>query len=439
MRSAYRFETRKRYEGPCAPAQGYIRMAISECSPLREERLGCSKKPWFGGNPCHPLSVSKNETDLREALRRKDVHIRNLEAMIVQRDGEIAALRAALSDPAQVGASLDRTKDFGQLPPPAPAGVEPKTGPVQALKDGIFKAVVERHWMRIGTLRQYPARPIRWEVFPPPQLPIERLPQIAIVTPSFNQARFVERTMLSVLDQRYPKLAYVVRDGGSADGSAAVIARQAGRLLHWESAPDRGQADAVNSGFSHIRDRLGPDDVMAWLNSDDLAAPGALRFVAEYFASHPDVDAVYGHRIIIDDENREVGRWILPRHEPKELEWVDYVPQETLFWRKRAWDKVGGLDPSFQFALDWDLLARFMEAGLRVVRVPRFLACFRVHAEQKTSRHIHSTGAEEMARVRTRFHGPEKQGDPEAIAAWTRRIRFRGALTARLHALGIRI
>ncbi len=159
--------------------------------------------------------------------------------------------------------------------------------------------------------------------------------------------------------------------------------------------------------------------------------------MADYFARHPKADVIYGHRVIIDDDAREVGRWILPRHEPRALEWVDYVPQETLFWRKRAWDRVGGLDPAFQFALDWDLLARFQRAGCRMVRLPYFLGCFRVHAGQKTSQVIHTTGAEEMARIRERFHAG-READPAMIDAYARKTRFRGALVARLLAAGVR-
>ena len=240
-----------------------------------------------------------------------------------------------------------------------------------------------------------------------------------------------------MIDQAYPKLVYAVQDGGSKDGSPGIIARHAAALRHWESVRDRGQADAIGRGFGHIGGALGPDDLMAWLNSDDLLAPGALRFVGEYFAAHPDVDVVYGHRIIIDEHDRDVGRWIMPRHDPATLEWIDYVPQETMFWRKRAWDRVGGIDPSFQFALDWDLLARFQQAGCRMVRLPYFLGAFRVHSEQKTSQAIHTVGAEEMKRIRTRFHG-EKQDDFATIDRFARRTRFRGALVARLLEAGIR-
>jgi glycosyltransferase involved in cell wall biosynthesis len=228
-----------------------------------------------------------------------------------------------------------------------------------------------------------------------------------------------------------------VQDGGSRDRSPEIIRGYAARLHHWESAPDAGQADAIRRGFASLEAKLAPDDVMAWLNSDDLIGPGVLNFVAAYFAKHPEVDVIYGHRIIIDDADRDVGRWIMPRHDPHVLEWIDYVPQETLFWRKRAWDLAGGIDPTFQFALDWDLLARFQSARCRIVRVPYFLGAFRVHAEQKTSHAIHTTGAEEMRRIRTRFHG-ERQDDFQTIERYARRTRFRGALVARLLALGIR-
>jgi hypothetical protein len=148
------------------------------------------------------------------------------------------------------------------------------------------------------------------------------------------------------------------------------------------------------------------------------------------------VDVIYGHRIIIDGDDREIGRWVMPRHEADSIEWIDYVPQETLFWRKRAWDLAGGIDPTFQFALDWDLIARFHQAGCTIVRLPHFLGCFRVHAQQKTSQVIHTTGAEEMARIRLRFHGTEKD-NAAMIERHARRIRFRGALSARLLGLGV--
>ena len=408
------------------------------------------------------------------AFGHKDVHIANIEAALRSREEEIAALKAAVSNYAAGHGGLEQAKRYGLLlaekeavirdlhricvereavikslasggaAPPAGAGAWASFS--RGLRERVWnrlgawvrRVVIEDYWMQIGTLRQYEPRPIRWDRrVARPGVPDASLPRMGIVTPSYGQHKFVESTMLSILNQDYPRLLYVVQDGGSADSSPAIIARYASRLRHWQSAPDSGQADAIRKGFSQIEAELGPDDVMAWFNSDDLVAPRALRFVASYFARHPGVDVVYGHRIIIDDADREVGRWVLPRHDPASIEWIDYVPQETLFWRKRAWDLAGGIDPSFQFALDWDLLARFHAAGCRVVRLPYFLGCFRIHPQQKTSHAIHTTGADEMARIRRRFHGAD-QDNAAMIERHARSARTRGALTARLLAAGIR-
>ncbi|MSU45595.1 MAG: glycosyltransferase [Lacunisphaera sp.] len=248
----------------------------------------------------------------------------------------------------------------------------------------------------------YPPRPVRPEKFPAPVTAPAARPKISIVTPSFQQARYLDETMRSVLEQD-ATVEYVVQDGGSTDGSAEMIKQQAGRLHAWTSAPDQGQADAIAQGFAQTTGR--PDDVMAWINSDDYYQPGVLSFVADYFAAHPDVDVLYGHRIVVDEESREIARWFLPKHDDAVLRLNDFVPQETLFWRRRIWDKVGGLDISFQFAVDWDLLLRFQSAGARIVRVPHFLACFRAHAAQKTAAFMHSTGQNEITRLRERTHG----------------------------------
>ena len=405
----------------------------------------------------------------------KDVHIRNIEALLAKREVEMAGLKATIVNYVAGHGNLEQTNHFARLLAEKEAVIQTlhkacverervitqmtadvtestslvrrlwhAAGNYIRLKwwqpfDGwLFKKVVEQYWMQIGLLRHYAPRAIIWDrQLNRVRLPDSKLPKIGVVTPSYGQERYIEESMKSVVDQRYPRLVYVVQDGGSKDGSPQIIARYADRLRAWESAPDGGQADAVRRGFNKMDSELGPDDVMAWLNSDDLIAPGALRTVAEYFATHPEADVVYGHRIIIDADDKDIGRWVMPRHDSKAIEWIDYVPQETMFWRKRAWDLAGGIDPSFQFALDWDLLARFTQAGCRIVRLPYFLGAFRVHAEQKTSHAIHTTGAEEMRRIRTRFHG-ERMDDFETINAYARKTRFRGALVARLLALGIR-
>jgi len=204
-----------------------------------------------------------------------------------------------------------------------------------------------------------------------------------------------------VLEQNYPNLEYHVQDGGSEDGTLEIIQRHAHRLAGWESRSDSGQSQAINLGFAHTS-----GEIMAWLNSDDILLPGALHCVVDFFNRNPDVDVIYGHRLLIDENDKLIGRWILPAHNDKILSWADYVPQETLFWRRSIWEKVGGrIDESFRFAMDWDLLLRFRDAGARFARVPRFLGGFRIHPHQKTSAAISEIGFQEMDRLRERALG----------------------------------
>ena len=256
----------------------------------------------------------------------------------------------------------------------------------------------------LGQLQQHSPRPLVRENFPRPPLRA-KWPRICIATPSYQQGQFLERTMLSVFNQNYPNLAYGVQDGGSTDGSAEIITRHIAKLEHAESAPDKGQSDAIRRGFA----KLFPAtlDIMGWLNSDDLLMPGALHYVGEYFARHPEVDVIYGHRVIINEQDQEIGRWFMPKYHADTLKWFDLVPQETMFWRAQCYQEIGGLDESFQFALDWDLLLRFEQAGCTIRRLPYFLGCFRSHSEQKTSAKIRSVGEQEMDRLRRRTHERE--------------------------------
>jgi len=255
---------------------------------------------------------------------------------------------------------------------------------------------------RLGALYQYRARPL---IIPKHYYAnkshLTQTPTISIVTPTFNQGRFIERTIKSILGQEYPALEYIVQDGGSKDETISILERYQPSLTHWQSAKDNGQSEAINKGFKHAN-----GEIMAYINSDDILLPGTLQYVAEYFETHPDVDVIYGHRILIDEFDHEIGRWVLPRHNTNIIKWADYIPQETLFWRRRIWDKCGGkIDESFMFAMDWDLVLRFIEAGANFVRLPRFLGAFRVHTEQKTIANISNTGVEEMRRIRHRCHG----------------------------------
>ena len=188
---------------------------------------------------------------------------------------------------------------------------------------------------RLNQLRQYPPRDI--DIAPDRAASdaaedLATLPTVALVTPSYQQGAFIRATIDSVLGQAYPKLRYVVMDGGSTDETLDILASYGDRL-DWWSGPDRGQADAINKGFARVG-----GEIMGWVNSDDLLLPGTLAYVARFFRDHPEIDLVYGHRIIIDERGQEVGRWVLPRHDPAALALTDYVPQETMFWRAALWN-----------------------------------------------------------------------------------------------------
>jgi hypothetical protein len=249
----------------------------------------------------------------------------------------------------------------------------------------------------------HPPRSIALEKFPLTARPAWALPKFTVVTPSYQQGRFLQATLFSVLGQEGVRLDYIVRDGGSTDESLDVLKRFAPRLKAWASEPDGGQADAVRRGFEGLD--CGPDDLMAWVNSDDMLMPGALRHVAAYFARNPDVDVVYGHRILVDGEGHDIGRWFTPRRSCFNLGIHDFIPQEAMFWRRRIWDKVGGIDASFQFSADWDLLLRFERAGARFHRMPWFLGLFRRHPAQKTATQAAEAGARERDALRRRSLG----------------------------------
>lgn len=298
---------------------------------------------------------------------------------------------------------------------------------------------------------QHPPRVPAFDRLAAPTTDPKRRPKLSIVTPSFQQARYLPDALRSVLGQTEVSCEYVVQDGGSTDGSDKIIGQFAQekasaqvqspsdttpRLSTWVSEPDNGQADAIAKGFAKTSG--GPDDLMAWINSDDFYSPGTLAFVADFFARHPDVDVIYGHRLLVDEKSREIGRWFLPEHDDGVLKLYDFVPQETMFWRRRIWDKVGGINSSYKFAMDWDLLLRFQTAGAHIVRVPYFLACFRIHSAQKTTALLETVGQREIDALRLRTH--HRQITPAEIEAHPKLLGYlrRSAWLRFLWSLGIR-
>jgi glycosyltransferase involved in cell wall biosynthesis len=257
---------------------------------------------------------------------------------------------------------------------------------------------IKSDYLELGKLNQHKPEKIKYEDFP--EVGTDNYYTISLVTPSYNQVKFIERTIKSVLNQKYPKLEYCIQDGGSTDGTKKIVAKYKNKLTFFDSKKDKGQSNAINLGFKHTR-----GEIMAYLNSDDMLMPGSLFYVNKYFQENPDTDVIYGNRIIVDQNDKKIGRWVLYKHDNKVLKTVDYVPQETLFWRREIWEKIGGkVDESFSFAMDWDLLMRFMKANAKIVRVPYFLGMFRLHTDQKTSTQINTVGREECIKILKKYH-----------------------------------
>jgi len=230
---------------------------------------------------------------------------------------------------------------------------------------------------------------------------IERAPppKVTIVTPSFNQARFLERTITSVLGQDYDNLEYIVIDGGSTDGSLDIIRRYADRLAHWVSEGDLGQADAINKGLAQAR-----GEIVAWLNSDDTYLPGAIAEAVDYLQAHPDVGLVYGKAYYIDEDDRRVADYPAGPTDHRGLRrGVTTIPQQATFFRARLWREVGPLDPTFYYAMDYDLWVR-ISAAAPIAFHPRPWANFRLHESSKSSNEAYRCWPE-MMRVHFRDGG----------------------------------
>jgi glycosyltransferase involved in cell wall biosynthesis len=202
---------------------------------------------------------------------------------------------------------------------------------------------------------------------------------ISIVTPSYNQARYIEQTIKSVLSQDYPRIEYLIVDGGSTDGSQNIIKKYEDKLGWWVSEKDRGQTDAINKGFARAR-----GDVLAWINSDDTYEPGAVTAAVSYLRDHPEVGMVYGDCNFINESGKVIGRFNSAQTNYRLLRrGYAHIPQQTMFFRADLWKQVGPLDPSFYFAMDYDLWTR-IAARTEIKYVPQTWANFRLHSSGKT-------------------------------------------------------
>ncbi|MDY0041042.1 MAG: glycosyltransferase family 2 protein [Desulforhabdus sp.] len=208
------------------------------------------------------------------------------------------------------------------------------------------------------------------------------IPSISVITPSFNQGRFVERTINSVLSQDIKSLEYIIIDGGSSDETVQILERygkQYGPGLGWISARDNGQADAINKGIL-----LSSAPIIGWLNSDDIYYPGALRAVLDYFEQNPEAQVVYGDANHIDENDAFIERYPVEKWDWERLLEVCFISQPAAFVRREVFDRCGLLDSHIRHSNDYELWIRFGKYGVRFSHFPRLLAATRLHKECAT-------------------------------------------------------
>jgi glycosyltransferase involved in cell wall biosynthesis len=200
---------------------------------------------------------------------------------------------------------------------------------------------------------------------------------VSIITPSYNQAPYLEQTIQSVLEQDYPHIEYIVVDGGSTDDSVEVIKKYADRLAYWISERDSGQAEAINKGFARANGKI-----VAWLNSDDYYLRHTISIVVRCFEQNPDVVMVYGNMFAVDGNGQTINVLKYKQLSLEDLLCFQIIGQPSVFFRRSALEKVGWLDPRFHFMLDHHLWIRLAQQG-RILHIPQVWSAARYHPQAK--------------------------------------------------------
>ena len=203
------------------------------------------------------------------------------------------------------------------------------------------------------------------------------IPLVSIITPSYNQARFLEATLRSVLGQDYPNMEYLVADGASTDGSVEIIRRYADRLTWWVSEKDSGQSEAINKGF-----RRAHGEFVGWLNSDDIYLPGAVSAAIQVFQSHPEVGLVYGDAQAIDADSKPFNMMRARQYTLADLMAFNIICQPAAFMRRSVLEEAGYLNPAYQLLMD-NLLWMCMALKAPIVYSPQTWAAARYHDQAK--------------------------------------------------------
>lgn len=224
-----------------------------------------------------------------------------------------------------------------------------------------------------------------------------KLPLVSVITPSYNQAQFLEATILSVLGQDYPNIEYIIIDGGSNDSSVDIIRKYEERLAYWVSEPDRGQSHALNKGISHAT-----GDILFWLNADDLCLPDTFSTVAEAFSQQPKPRIVIGQACVTDDKGELCGEL-----KSRFTSWADYatgkctIRQIAAFFDRKLFDELGEVDESLEYSMDTELLLRFTRLYCPLI-INEYLTTFQLHGANKFETHLMS-GYRELDMMKLKY------------------------------------
>jgi len=224
-----------------------------------------------------------------------------------------------------------------------------------------------------------------------------QLPRISIITPSFNQSEYLERTIKSVINQNYSNLEYIIIDGGSSDSSLDILREYDKNISYWISEKDKGQADALNKGLD-----IASGEIIGWINSDDMYCKDILETVGEWFKNNSSSDVLYGGMYIIDKDDNVIDAIWASRPDPG----YTYhgrlaIHQQSLFWRKNIMKKAGRFDDTLEFVMDLDFIIRLQKFG-NVNRMRKFFGMLRRHPATKTTK-INNIGTNEGRRVLSRY------------------------------------
>ena len=219
---------------------------------------------------------------------------------------------------------------------------------------------------------------------------MQTLPKISIITPSLNQAPFIEETILSVLNQTYDNLEYIVVDGLSEDGTVSILEKYSDKII-WVSEKDTGQTNAINKGI-----RMASGEIIGYLNSDDILLPNTLKIVGESFAKNPDTMWATGKSFIIDEDGKHIRKLItvyknvhLRMHNFKSLLVADYISQPATFWRREVIKEIGYLDENLHYVMDYEYWLRTYQK-FKPIFINTYLAGFRIHQSSKTTEGSHT-------------------------------------------------